>query len=502
MYTWRVPVLCPRCGSSLPDDARFCPQDGTTIDAPPDGARSIGSDGDPLIGRVIDGRYRISARLGAGGVGTVYEGEHIEIKKRVAVKVLHGAFAVSEEFRRRFEREARAASRLDHPSCVTVIDFGRIAQLQPMEGAVGLLGAPYLVMELVRGTVLVDHTAVGAVEAVRIVLGILAALRHAHSLGIIHRDVKPANVMLLADDDGGRPRVKLLDFGLAKDLGGADGPEEPITQAGTVFGTPSYLSPELASGAKADGRSDLYSTGVVLFELVCGRRPFVHDNPLDIVRDHLSTPPPAPRSLASISVELEQVILRALAKDPAARFADAGEFAAALGATVESKGPALSSPPKKIWPARLSPAVAALTAGGVVVIVILIAVAAHHRRPAPLPPPVAPPPISATSKDALWHLSLAANYQRRLWCSNALEELERALKSDVSARSEPQLAQVAIACLTPKTRDKAIAFLVENLGNDALAPLKQAVASDPNAEIRKGAERAIAQLTSNRAPSE
>ena len=255
-----------------------------------------------MIGRVIDGRYRVRAQLGSGGVGAVYEGEHVEIKKPVAIKVLHGLFASTEEFRRRFEREARAASRLDHPSCVTVIDFGRVSRLDPMEGAVGLLGIPYLVMEFVRGRVLVermgDAPRLSAGESAQIALGILAGLKHAHGLGIIHRDVKPANVMLLAGDEG--VRTKLLDFGLAKDLGGAvDEEEDPLTQAGTVFGTPGYLSPEQASGKKADARSDLYSAGVVLFEMVCARRPFLRPDPLDVVRDHLNTPPPSPRAFAT-----------------------------------------------------------------------------------------------------------------------------------------------------------------------------------------------------------
>src|SRR5690242_1806662 len=154
-----------------------------------------------------------------------------------------------------------------------------------MEGAVGLLGIPFMVMEFVRGQPLIDRLEgprFSIAEAIAIELGVLAALKHAHSLGIIHRDVKPANVMLIPDE--GKPRPKLLDFGLAKDLGGpaSEQGEEPLTQAGTVFGTPSYLSPEQANGGKADARSDLYSAGVMLFELVCGRRPFVRDDPLDV----------------------------------------------------------------------------------------------------------------------------------------------------------------------------------------------------------------------------
>src|SRR5688572_29269816 len=160
-------IVCPSCGGTLPDGTRFCPKDGTTFSSEPSDAflptTALGKAAnpeplDPLLGRVIDGRYRIRKKLGSGGVGAVYEGEHIEIKKTVAIKVLHGIFASTEEFRRRFEREARAASRLEHPSCVAVLDFGRAQKIEPFGDPDGfsLMGIPYLVMEFVRGQVLVD----------------------------------------------------------------------------------------------------------------------------------------------------------------------------------------------------------------------------------------------------------------------------------------------------------------------------------------------------------
>jgi eukaryotic-like serine/threonine-protein kinase len=507
-------ATCPQCGTELPEGAKFCPRDGTTISS----QKIALSEEDPLLGRVIDGRYRVRARLGSGGVGVVYEGEHVEIKKPVAIKVLHGMFAATEEFRLRFEREARASSRLDHPSCVSVLDFGRVSRLEPMEGAVGLLGIPYLVMEFVRGRVLTDYRPSGAAEAVQIVLGILAGLRHAHSLGIVHRDVKPANVMVLASTGiGGEPlRTKLLDFGLAKDLGGPEAPEKPLTQAGTVFGTPSYLSPELAAGAKADARSDLYSAGVVLFELLCGRRPFRRDDPLDVVRDHLNTPPPSPRSLApSLSPELESVTLKALAKKPEERWQSADELVAALAATPEGRGtsalaPAAPRPSPAAWLrpflARARPRLRArwpLGAGlGAALLTLILMIAFRHRPPPPAPIVTAPPPVAALSESAAAHLSQARDYQRKLWCSDAVEELERALKADAAARHDPEAASVAIACLTPKTRDKATRFLVEKLGEESREPLREAAASDGNPEVRKGAERALERLAENRAPTE
>jgi serine/threonine-protein kinase len=437
-------------------------------------------------------------KLGSGGVGAVYEGEHIEIKKPVAIKVLHGILASTEEFRLRFEREARAASRLEHPTCVTVLDFGRVQRLEPMEGAVALLGMPYLVMEFVRGQPLIDRLVDGprmsTAEAIQVATGVLTALKHAHSLGIIHRDVKPANVMLIPEE--GRLRSKLLDFGLAKEM---DGTDEGLTQSGTVFGTPSYLSPEQAQGKPADARSDLYSAGVLLFEMVCRRRPFVQDDPIDVVRDHLEKPPPSPKTFApGISDELEGVILKALAKDPAARFASAEAFIAALAACPDSGRPAAPRPnvPRfRVPDVRLPPKPILAAAGGVV---LLVTVVAWWLRPSrPTAPPAAPPPAAAplvVAQEAESHVLVAADYQRKLWCSDAIEELERALKIDPAARQDPQVARVAIACLTPKTREKATRFLVEKVGSEAVPLLRVAAESDENIEVRKGAERALARL--------
>jgi serine/threonine-protein kinase len=442
------------------------------------------------VGRTIDGRYRVIKKLGAGGVGAVYEAEHVEIKKHVAVKVLHGVFAWTEEFRIRFEREARAASRLDHPSCVSVLDFGRVQKLEPVEGGVELMGIPYLVMEFVRGQSLVERldSGLSTAEAVEVERGILAALKHAHSLGIIHRDVKPANVMLIPDE--GKLRAKLLDFGLAKNVG--DDTRE-LTQAGTVFGTPSYISPEQAEGKKADARSDLYAAGVVLFEMVCGRRPFLHENPLDTVRDHVETPPPRPKSLApAISDELEQVMLRALAKDPNARFQTADAFITALGASPDTS-------PTPVRRVRLPPRVLpAALAGAAALLLLVLGVRWLVTRPKPLPPPPPPAVGAPLSRDAMAHLSLALDYQRKLWCSDAIEELERALKSDPGARL--QTIHIAVACLTPKTREKAIRFLVERVGAEARPILEQAEAADENPEVRKGAERALARLNEAHPP--
>ena len=560
---------CPTCGADLDAAARFCPKDGTTVKPDPPSVKaddalfprgevvratqpmkpaSGAAEKDVLVGATIDGRYRVKARLGHGGVGAVYEGEHVETGRPVAVKVLHAVFAGTEEFHKRFEREARAASRLTHPSCVSVIDFGRVDRVEPLASGEKLLGIPYLVMEYVRGKSLAERIETAPerrlppTEAVVIARGVASALRHAHGLGIVHRDIKPANIMLV-EDGGTGLLVKLLDFGLAKMVGESDNDgSEPLTQAGMVFGTPGYLSPEQASGKPADARSDLYALGVVLYELVAGRRPFLRKDPLDVVRDHLQTLPPPPRSFgAQISSELEACILRALAKDPKGRWQSAEELSHALAATPEVRGaPAATAPAAPSMastsaaasasapsaaPSMAAPSASSMVAApgaapstrarprwladrrhlglaAVAVLALLLTVAlvvAATRHPpaptavAPAPAPVRapPPPIGEAARR---HLSQASGYAASLWCSDALNELERALHDDERLRDDRTVQSIAIRCLTPKTRDKATRFLVERVGAAARDALEAAVASDANAEVRHAAQKALERL--------
>jgi eukaryotic-like serine/threonine-protein kinase len=342
-------TTCPTCGATYAEGDRFCPVDGTLLEPAPTppprgeaGADEAPAQGptralkpvrpttDWLTGKVIDNRYRVGQRIGEGGIGAVYEAEHVQIKRKVAVKVLHPSSALNAELRTRFEREALAASKVTHPGCVQVIDFGTFE------------GRSYLVMEFVEGALLgerISRAPVPPAETVALVVEILAALGHAHSLGIVHRDMKPSNVML-CDKALTGSNVKILDFGLAKNLR----PEvqgAALTRVGTIFGTPGYIPPEQALGKAVDARGDLYSMGIILFEMLCGRKPFVCDDDIDMFKAHILTTAPRVRTIRpDLSEEMEALIARVLEKDRELRPRTADEFITALSATPEARSPA------------------------------------------------------------------------------------------------------------------------------------------------------------------
>jgi hypothetical protein len=284
---------------------------------------------DPRLGTVVAGRYRLILRLGSGGMGTVYEAEQLTTRKRLAVKILQAGLGRIEIIRRRFEREALAASRLDHPNIVSVADFGVTED-----------NGLFLAMELVRGHSLGDVLERGRLSPRRAVLitrQILQALAHAHAAGIVHRDLKPDNVMVLdtGASEAERDHVKLLDFGIAKLIGDAEleAGGEKLTQAGVAFGTPEYMAPEQAMGEQVDARADLYALGIMLFEMLAGRRPFEASDKVALLRLQINKLPPTLAQVApdaASSPLFETLIARTLAKKREDRYASADEMLAAF----------------------------------------------------------------------------------------------------------------------------------------------------------------------------
>ncbi len=281
---------------------------------------------DPRVGTVVGERYRVLGRIGEGGMGAVFRAEHILMKKVVALKLLHAEMGQVEEAARRFEREAQSASRLNHPNIISVTDFGR-----------NYTGELFLVMEFVAGESLADVLAregrLAMARACRLAGQILSALEHAHGQKVIHRDLKPANVMLVQSPDlRSGEMAKILDFGIAKITESSEG-EPTLTKGVMIFGTPSYMSPEQATGQEVDSRSDLYSCGIILYEMLTGKKPFEAEDVVKLMAMQVTAPPPtfasvAPR--ADLPAALEAVVMRSLQKERERRFSTAAEFREAL----------------------------------------------------------------------------------------------------------------------------------------------------------------------------
>ncbi|MBA2541502.1 MAG: serine/threonine protein kinase, partial [Deltaproteobacteria bacterium] len=286
-------------------------------------------DASQLIGRLVDDRYKILEGMASGSMGAVYKAERVPVGKLVAIKFLHAAFANDSEFLTRFERETRVMSKLAHPNCVSVVDFGVYE------------GAPYLVMDYVAGKTLrsvIDDAPLGPMRALGLVRQIVSGLAHAHAQGVVHRDIKPANIMI-SEEIGTGEHARILDFGLAR-LRGAVGRD--ATQHNMVVGTPNYMAPEqTVGGGTIDARTDIYALGVVLFEMIAGERPFQAEDTLALLGMHRAAPIPKLADRLDRTIVLpngvQLLIEKAMAKAPDDRFQTAIELAEAIDGVTGAK---------------------------------------------------------------------------------------------------------------------------------------------------------------------
>lgn len=300
---------CPKCGNEYPDTTTLCPSDGVGLE----------KTGDSLLGQTLADKYRIDERLNEGGMGTVYRGTHVLMDKTVAIKVLRPSLAADEKIVARFSREARAASRISHPHALSVTDFGEAEN-----------GVVFLVMEFLNGTtlknVIREDGPMPLPRVVEIIRQVGAALDAAHEQGVVHRDLKSENIMLLAAN--GPDYAKVLDFGIAK-IKEHDGDYDPgLTAPDLVIGTPQYMSPEQCSQTQEiDARSDIYSLGVIIYEMLVGHVPFTGPSPTAIMMKHMQEPVPSVlQERSDLSPAIGRVISRAMAKQPGDRYQTVGEL--------------------------------------------------------------------------------------------------------------------------------------------------------------------------------
>ena len=497
-----------------------------------------------LAGTVLDGRYRLVEPLADGAMGAVYRGVSLSVDRAVAIKLMHASLPGEMAARERFQREAKLLALVDHPHCVSVIDYGLFD------------GKPYLVMELVRGRslhdVLVEQRQVEPARAIDIVRQVLSGLAYAHEQGIIHRDIKPANIMVTPKAPLG-VHVRILDFGLARI-------RESSTSltGGLAVGTPSYMAPEQCRGEPVDARSDIYACGIVLFEMLAGRKPFVSPDLLQIIKQQMHAP--APR-LADVAPggeygALEAVVARALAKAPGDRYASAIAMSEALDAasraapeptatfadvvahdesivlpiTVGSSVVEPTAPRSRLRYVALAAALA--VAGGAYAIWRVTAaapVATVAPRDAPAAIAIEPPPpvladaagdpsdairaevdglvASGRSEAAITLLQKARRdhpdravlpylagklYFAKLWWADGVAAFRDAVRLDPSYRTDPDLIRIVVrGFVTTPEYDWRLGNFLSELGDAAQLALDDTAHNHPNPQVRA---RAAAQL--------
>src|SRR5215467_2449642 len=337
-----VAKVCPQCGAEYDTTDRFCPKDGTPL-RPKSG-------GDPMIGRVIADRYLILARLGEGGMGRVYAAEHVKMNRQCAIKVMNPSLMNDGESATRFAREASNAARILHPNVAAVFDFGESDK------------TVYLVMEYVDGeplsALLAREGALAPRRAIDIARQIADGLSAAHELGLIHRDLKPDNVIVTRKRDG-REIAKVVDFGIAKAV--SDAPQDALTRSGLVIGTPEFMSPEQLLGDPVDARTDIYSLGCMLFQMLSGTKPFDADSREQMIRRRLHEPPPHVRDIVpSVPKRIDTLIAHMLARSTNERLASAAQVSASLDPALVMSGwdpERISAPNASVRTSRGAPTV-------------------------------------------------------------------------------------------------------------------------------------------------
>jgi eukaryotic-like serine/threonine-protein kinase len=378
--------VCPTCQREYPDELRFCQDDGATL-------RLV--EGSDIVGSVIADRYHVTAKIGEGGMGTVYLGRHVKMGRLSAIKIINATHAQDAESIARFHREAANAARINHHNVCAIYDFGETAE-----------GLIYLAMEYVEGETLshlLDRQ--GALPfdvAADLITQTAEALQKAHDLGIVHRDLKPDNIMIAKSPDG-RLTAKVVDFGIAKAVGPS--PEQQVTKTGLVIGTPEYMSPEQLSGDTLDGRTDIYSLGLVAFRMFTGTLPFEGESTQEVMFKRLTDDPLTLREAAagsSFPSDLQAAIDRALARMPADRYGSARDFAHAV-TTAVAAAPASAPAPA---PARAR--YARVGAAGVADPANQAFIPETRQAEAPRSTSSAAPTIITTGSAARWNMKILA----------------------------------------------------------------------------------------------